>query len=98
MYHIKFSCYVLWICVITSENACVDACEKRKKKQFFLSQVVNNYISICKMHNSAILQISPLSEVFLCSCDKVFHKQEVRFLLYLLGQLQACLNTIALTY
>ena len=35
------------------------------------------------MHSSAILQPPPLSVVFLCPCDKVYHKQEVRSLLYL---------------
>jgi len=38
------------------------------------------------MHNFSTLQSSPLFVVFLWSCDKVYHKQEVRFLLYLLGQ------------
>ena len=33
----------------------------------------------------AILQSPPLSVVFLCSCDKVYHKQNV-FFLCLLGQ------------
>jgi len=41
------------------------------------------------MHNLAIFQSPPLSVVFLCPCDKVYHKQEeqVCFLLYLIGQI-----------
>jgi len=38
------------------------------------------------MHSSAKPKVPPLSVVFLCSCDKVYHKQVVRFLVYLLGQ------------
>jgi len=30
--------------------------------------------------------ISSLSVLFFCLCDKVYHKQEVHFLLYLLDQ------------
>ena len=33
------------------------------------------------MHSSAKLQFPPLSVLFLCSCEKVYHKQEVHFLL-----------------
>ena len=36
------------------------------------------------IHSSEKLQSPPLSVLF-CSCDKVYHKQNVRFLLYLLG-------------
>ena len=35
---------------------------------------------------SANFQTFPIFVVFLCACDEVYHKQEVRFLLYLLGQ------------
>jgi len=38
------------------------------------------------MHNSANIQSPRISVVFLCSCE-VYHKQEVWFLLYLLGQI-----------
>jgi len=37
------------------------------------------------MDNSAVLQSPPLSVGFFCSCDKVYHKQEVRYSLYLLA-------------
>jgi len=54
-------------------------------------QPLSNRLASCELvslwkHSSAKLQ-SPLSVVFLCSCDKVYHRQEVRFLLYLLGQI-----------
>jgi len=39
---------------------------------------------VMPMHSSAKF-LSPTFAVFHCSCDKVYHKQEVRFLLYLLG-------------
>ena len=39
------------------------------------------------MHNFANLQSSSLLAVFLYLCDKVYQKQKVRFLLYLLGQI-----------
>jgi len=39
------------------------------------------------MHRSKNLQSSPLSVQFFCLCDKVHHKQEVCFLLYLLDHL-----------
>ena len=38
------------------------------------------------MHRSTKCQ-SPLSEHFICSCDKVYHKQEIHVLLYILGQI-----------
>jgi len=38
------------------------------------------------MHSSANFQAPPIFVVFYCSCDKVHHKKEVCFLLYLLGQ------------
>jgi len=47
------------------------------------------------MHSSAIFQSPPISIVFYCSCDKVYHQQEVGFLLYLLtllGQIVIWLN------
>jgi len=37
------------------------------------------------LHSSAIFHSPPTAVVFFCSCDKVYRKQEVRFLLYLLG-------------
>ena len=40
-----------------------------------------------KINSSAKLQSLPLSEVFFCLCDKVYHKQEVCFHLYLLGHI-----------
>ena len=39
------------------------------------------------MHSSESFQAPPIYVVFLCSCDKFYHKQDVRFLLYLLGQI-----------
>ena len=39
------------------------------------------------MHSSAKLQSTPLNVLLFCMCDKYYHKQEVRFLLYLLGQI-----------
>jgi len=41
------------------------------------------------MQKSATFQSlpPPLSVVFLRSCDKVYHKQKGRFILYLLGQI-----------
>jgi len=38
------------------------------------------------MHSSGKLHSPPLSVHFFCSCDTVYHKQEVLFL-YLLGQI-----------
>ena len=38
------------------------------------------------MHSSAKLQSLPLSVLSFCSCNKVYHKPEKCFLLYLLGQ------------
>ena len=40
-------------------------------------------------HISTHFQASPNAVDFLCSCDKVYHKQEVCFLLHLPGQLVA---------
>ena len=41
---------------------------------------------ICQQqYLAAIFQAHPISVIFLCSCDMVNHKQEVCFLLYLLG-------------
>ena len=37
------------------------------------------------MHSSAKLQSLLFSVLFFCLCDKVYHNQEVRFLLYLLA-------------
>ena len=39
------------------------------------------------IHGSVNLQAPPVFVVFLCSCDNVYHKQEVCFLLYILGQI-----------
>jgi len=39
------------------------------------------------MHSSAKFKSPPLPLLFFCSCDKVYHKQAVLFLLYLLGQI-----------
>jgi len=36
------------------------------------------------MQSSANFQSPP---IFFCSCEKVYHKQEVHFLLYILGQI-----------
>ena len=38
------------------------------------------------MRSSAKLYSLPLSALFFCLYDKVYHKQEVGFALYLLGQ------------
>ena len=42
---------------------------------------------INQMHSSAKLQSPPLYIVFLRACDQVYHRQEVLFLLYLVGQI-----------
>ena len=34
------------------------------------------------MHSSANVQSPPLSVVLLCSCDNVYHKQDVRFFVF----------------
>ena len=47
---------------------------------------LNDQTSGLPMHSSATLQ-SPPSVLFFCLCDKVHRKHEVRFLLYLLGQI-----------
>jgi len=39
------------------------------------------------MDSSTIFQAPPKAAYFLWSCDKVYHKQEVCFLLYFLGQI-----------
>jgi len=39
------------------------------------------------MHGSTIFQSLPTFAEIHCSCDKVYHKQEVRFLLYIIGQI-----------
>jgi len=39
------------------------------------------------MHSSANFQSPPNSVVFFGLCDMVYHKQEVCFILYLLGQI-----------
>jgi len=44
-------------------------------------------IEVAFMHRSAIKQSPLLSILFFCSNDKVYHKQEVRIHLYLLGQI-----------
>jgi len=44
-------------------------------------------IEVAFMHRSAIKQSPLLSILFFCSNDKVYHKQEVRFHLYLLGKI-----------
>jgi len=42
------------------------------------------------IHSSATIQSPPLSLLSLCTCDNVYHKQEVRFLLYLLCTRSNC--------
>jgi len=39
------------------------------------------------VHSSVNFQYISIYVVFFCSCDKVFYKQEVSFLFYLLGQI-----------
>ena len=39
------------------------------------------------MHSSAQLQLPPISVLSFGSCDKVYHKHELRFLLYLLDHI-----------
>jgi len=43
------------------------------------------------MHSSAKLKLPPRYELLFCSCDKVYHRQEVRFLLHLLPPLNITL-------
>jgi len=38
-------------------------------------------------HSSAIFQAFSISVGFYCPCDKVYHKHEVRFVLYLIGHI-----------
>ena len=38
------------------------------------------------MHSSAKITYPPISVLYFCSCDTVYHKKEVHFILYLLGQ------------
>ena len=46
------------------------------------------------IHSSATIQSLPHSVLFFCTCDKVYHKWEVRFLLYLLWTRSNCHLTI----
>jgi len=39
------------------------------------------------MHSSTIFQAPPIAVDFFWSCDKVYHKQEVCFLLLFIGQI-----------
>jgi len=48
------------------------------------------------MQSSANFQSPPISVVFFCSCNNVYPKQEVRLLLYLLGQISP--DNITLIY
>jgi len=48
------------------------------------------------MLSSAKLKSPPISVLYFCSCHKVDHKQEVRFILLLLGQIVTCHNPIPL--
>ena len=59
---------------------------KWKKSGHFALLCSYNFQINVLMHSSAKPKVPPLSVVFLCSCDKVYHKQVVRFLVYLLGQ------------
>ena len=45
------------------------------------------------MHSSANVEYPTISLVLFCSCDKIYHKQEVRFLC-LLGQFVTCQWTV----
>jgi len=47
---------------------------------------IQYYFFIECIYSSAKLQSPSLAVIFFCSCGKVYPKQEVRFLLYLLGQ------------
>ena len=46
------------------------------------------------MDSSTNVQAPPQAAYFLLSCDKVYHKQEVYFLLYFLGQIVSSDNII----
>ena len=48
--------------------------------------IVRKFLKLL-IHSSVYFHSPPVSAVLLCSCDKVDHKQEVRFSLYLLGQI-----------
>jgi len=46
--------------------------------------LVHEFHTLYQMHCSANLQSPPLSAFFFCLCDKVYYKQTVGFLMYLL--------------
>ena len=89
----NFFIFILWtvtfivfissgICIYTShETYYFRACEWRRWP-------LNNGLgAMSRMHSSTNVQAPPISVVLLCSCDKVYYKQEVCLLLYLLGQI-----------
>ena len=39
------------------------------------------------MHGSTTVETPPTFAEIYCSCDKVYHKLEVRFLLYIIGHI-----------
>ena len=49
--------------------------------------VVRCQTNLGHMDSSTNFQAPPHAAYFLSSCDKVYHKQEVCFLLYFLGQI-----------
>ena len=57
-------------------------------KEYKLNQASNsNIIMGMTIDSSTHFQAPPQAAYFLWSCDKVYHKQEVCFLLYFLGQI-----------
>ena len=50
------------------------------------------------MHSSANVQDPPISGAFYCLCDKVYHTQEERYLLYFQGQVVTWHYTVILIY
>ena len=57
-------------------------------KEYKLNQASNsNIIMRMTIDSSTHFQAPPQAAYFLWSCDKVYHKQEVCFLLFFLGQI-----------
>jgi len=61
------------------------------KKNIYAMLLSNSRIH---MHSFAKIQFPLLCVHFFCSCDELYHKQVVRFLLYLLSQIVTWLKII----
>jgi len=60
---------------------------RRRRQVRMMGQTVRVASPALIMRGSANCKTPPISLVFFCLCDKVYYKQEVPFLLYLLGQI-----------